>query len=140
MTSAAAFECPTKPLEAADAARIKLLLPNGDAFADVSRLNAAVDDLKTEGVLSAILIDKLISAFCGEVATESCLSDAAKITAVMRFAGRVARTVYALQDADEIILDVAFPPSVVDALSERSKASGVSPDSWIRTAVDAALQ
>lgn len=138
--AAGPFECPTKPLEAAQAAKIKALLPSGDAFDKVEQLNAAVTQLKSEGANPVLVIDTLIAAYCPVVAAQPGLSDAQKTTRVARFAARITRTVFALDGADAIILDVAFPPAVVDAINAKARAAGVTPEAWIQGAVTSALK
>ncbi|MFG1341421.1 hypothetical protein [Xanthobacter autotrophicus] len=138
--AAGAFECPAKPLESAQAASIKALLPTGDAFDQVERLNTAVTTLKAQGASPVLVIDNLIAAYCPVVAAQSGLTDAQKTVRVTRFAARITRTVYALDTADAIILDVSFPPQVVNAITAKAQAAGVSPEAWIQSAVTAALK
>lgn len=138
--AAGPFECPTKPLEAAQAAKIRALLPAGDAYAQVEKLNAAVAALKAEGASPVLVIDNLIAAYCPLIAAQPGLSDAQKSALVSRFAGRITRTVFGLDGADQIILDVAFPPAVVDAINAKAQAAGVSPEAWIQSTVTTALK
>lgn len=138
--AAGPFECPAKPLEAAQAAKIKALLPAGDAFDNVARMNDAVTSLKAQGVSTTLVIDNLIAAYCPMVAAETGLSDAQKAARVNRFVARITRTVYSLDGADAVILDVGFPPTVVDAISAKAQAAGVSQEAFIQTAVEAALK
>ena len=138
--AAGPFECPTNPLEAAQAAKIRALLPGGDAYAHVDALNAAVTALKAEGASTVLVIDNLIASYCPLVAAQTDLSEVQKSARVARFAARITRTVYALDGADEIILDVTFPPTVVDAINARAKAVGVSPEAWIQSTVTTALK
>lgn len=137
---AAPFECPTKPLEAARATAITALLPAGDAFDQMEKLNAAVTTLKAQGVSPVLVVDGLISAYCPVVAAQPGLTDDQKTMRVARFAARITRTVYALDGADSIILDVAFPPPVVDAITAKANAAGVTQEAWIQSAVNAALK
>jgi hypothetical protein len=138
--AAGPFECPTKPLESPELAKITELLPTGDSFEKVERLNNAVTTLKAEGVSPPILIDNLIASYCPQIAAEKQLTDAQKSARVNRFAARITRTVYSLDSADEIILDVGFPPAVISAINDKSHASGVTPEIWIQSAVEAALK
>jgi len=109
------FECPVKPLEGARAAKVEALLPTGDACDDVGRLDGAAAALKTAGVSPALVVDGLVAAYCPVIAPEAGLTDA-------------------------IILDVALPPAMVEAIDARAKAAGVSPDAWIEGTVAAALR
>lgn len=138
--AAGPFECPTKPLEAAQAAKVKALLPTGDAFEKVESLNAAVNTLKAQGANPVLVIDSLIAAYCPLVASQTGLSDQQKTVRVTRFAARITRTVFAIDGADEIILDVAFPPLMVDAINAKARAAGVSPEAWIQSTVSTALK
>ena len=135
---AAPFECPVQPLEAKQAADIKALLPTGDAYGEVDKLNNAVDTLKAQGVSTALVIDNLLASYCPVVA-ESQATDAQKKSQFNRFAAQITRTVYALEGADEIILDVAFPPDVVDSINAAATKAGVPAEEWIREAVTEAL-
>lgn len=137
--AASSFTCPTKPLEEAQAGKIKALLPTGDAFENIQTLNAAVTTLKAENANPALVIDSLVSAYCPVLASES-ITDAHRLEKFQRFASRVTRTVYALDGADQIILDVAFPPAVVDAIAAKAKAAGVTSEVFIQNSVAAALQ
>ena len=134
------FVCPTQPIDAAQAARVKAMLPSGDAYDQVGALNTAVTTLKAEGVNPVIVVDSLISAYCPTVAEQTGLTDAQKTERVRRFAARIVRTVYAIDSADAIFLDVSFPPLVVDAINAKARAVGVSPEDWIRTVVNSALK
>lgn len=138
--AAGAFACPTKPLEAKEAGEIKALLPSGDAFDHVEKLNAAVTALKAKGVGPVLIIDTLIGAYCPTVAAQEQLSDAKKASLVNRFAARITRVVYSLEGADEIILDIGFPPTIVDAINAEAKAAGISQEAFVRGAVDSALK
>lgn len=133
------FECPVKPLEAAQAAKVKALLPTGDAFADVNQLNTAVTTLRSEGVSNVLIIDNLISAFCGVVAPDTLMTGAQKTARVSRFAANITRAVFSIEGADQIIIDVAFPPSILDAINAKAAAAGLSAEAWIQGAVTTAL-
>lgn len=138
--AAGRFECPTKPLEGAQAAQVKALLPTGDAYEHIDQLNNAVTALKAQGTSPALVIDRLIASYCPLVAGNSGLTDAQKSARVMRFAARITRTVYSLDGAEAIIIDVALPPAMVSAINAKATAAGVSSDAWIQSAVAAALQ
>jgi len=138
--AAGAFECPAKPLAVPQDARVQAALPTGNAFQNVDALNASVDKLRTEGVNPILIIDGLITAYCPVIAAETQWTDAQKATRFNRFAARVTRTVYSLDGADEVILDVPFPPAIVDAINTKAKAAGISAQDWVRTAVDGALK
>lgn len=139
--AAGPFECPTRTvLDAGRAADVKALFAGGDPLDNVERMNAAVTTLKGQGVSPVVIVDNLIAAYCQSVSGQSGLTDAQKASRVTRFAGRITHIVYSLDSADEIILDVSFPPAVVDAINAKAKAAGVSPESWIQTTVNAGLK
>jgi hypothetical protein len=138
VATAEALECPV-PAAGGQGAEIRALLPTGDAFADVARLNASVATLRQKGISQALIIDGLIGAYCPLVAANAGLTDAQRTARVRQFAARIARTVYALDSADEIILDVPFAPAAVEAINARAKAAGMSPESWVADAVGKVL-
>lgn len=138
--AAGAFECPKSTLEAAQAATIKSVLPTGDGLDKPEALDAAVDGLRAAGFSSGLIIDGVITAYCPTVAAKSGLSDAQKTQAVTSFASRVVRTVYSLDSADAVILDVPFPPEILNAINTKAAAAKISPEAFVRQAVDAALK
>jgi hypothetical protein len=138
--AAGAFECPKSTLEASQAATIKAALPAGDGLDAPDALDAAVDSLRAKGIGSGLIIDGVITAYCPSVAAQGGLSDAAKTEKLATFASRVTRTVYALDSADAVILDVAFPPAILNDINAKAAAAKVSPEAWVRGAVDAALK
>mgnify|MGYP001443617284 FL=1 len=136
--ASAAFECPAQPLEAARAATIAAALPTGDAFADPAALDAAVDSLRKEGVGMPLIVDNLIAAYC-PIAEQFGLSDAETAAKVNQFAARITHAVYQLDSAEAVILDIPFPPTVVDAINAKAKTAGVSSADWVRGVVEEAL-
>lgn len=135
--SAAPFACPWKPIaDGAQAASVEKLLPTGDAFDDIAKLNAAVYALRQQGIQETLVIDSLVAGYCPVVAANTALTDAQKTARVMRFASRVMRTVYSLDNADEIILDVPLRPTVVEAVRAKAKVAGISAESWIAGIVE----
>lgn len=138
--ASAAFQCPAQPLEAARASTISAALPTGDAFNDPAALVAAVSALRAEGVGLPLIVDNLIAAYCPTVAGQAGLSDAEKTQAVNRFAARATRTVYNLDSADAILIEVAFPPLVMDSINAKAKESGVSAAEWVRRVVERVLE
>jgi len=137
VAASAAFECPVPAPGAAPAQSqaIKAALPAGDAFADLTKLNAAVASLRSQGIGNAIIIDNLIAAYCPTVADNAALTEAQKREAVRRFAGQITRTVYGLESEDAVILDVPFPPNVIAAINARAAAAKISPEAWVAKAI-----
>lgn len=141
-SASAAFVCPVKS-PGANAAQDQIIakaLPAGDALDDVTKLNAAVGELRATGVSNAIVIDSLISSYCPAVARNTALSDDQKRARVARFASRIVRLVYALDSADAVILDVPFRPGVIDAINAKAAAERISPEAWVANAVDRDLK
>ena len=138
--AAGPFECPKRPLEAVSSPSVQALVSSGDPLGNVEGMNAAVDSLRARDVSAGLIIEGLVAAYCPTVAGTPDLTDAQKSSQLARFAARIARTVYSLESADEIILDVAFPPPIVDGIDAAAKAAGTSQEAWIRDAVDAALK
>jgi hypothetical protein len=139
---AAGFTCPTPSLVGVppEPRKIAELLPTGDAFDDVVRLNAAVAALRQANVPQAVIIDRLIAGYCTTVAQNTSLTDAQRTEQMRSFASRIIRTVYALDSADRIILDIALPPSVVTTINAKAAAAGVSPQNWVASEVEAAVK
>lgn len=135
----AALQCPAQPLEASRAAIIAAALPAGDAFDDRAALATAVTALHAEGVGLPMIVDNLIAAYCPTVADQAGLSDAEKTAKVNQFAARITRAVYQLDSADAIVLEVAFPPLVMDSINAKAKASGVSAADWVQGVIELAL-
>ena len=138
---AAPFTCPTPSLVGvSQPADIASLLPSGDALDDVVKLNAGVAALRARGVQAAVIVDRLIGNYCTAQLANASLTDAQRTARVRGFAARIVRIVYALDSADAIILDVAFPPDMVNAINAKAKAAGVSPEDWVVDAVISVLQ
>ncbi|WP_428030111.1 hypothetical protein [Ancylobacter sp.] len=138
--AAGGFECPKSTLEASQAATIRAALPTGDGLDAPDALDAAVDSLRAKGIGSGLIIDGVITAYCPSVAAQAGLTDAQKTEQLAGFASRVTRTVYSLDSEDAVILDVAFPPAILNVINDRADAAKVTPEAWVRGAVDAALK
>ena len=139
---ATGFECnwlPTddEPMGIHD---IRSLLSGVDLLDDPDRLNLAVDKLRQEGLNETLIIDNLVGAYCPIVAMNSALSDAQKATQVRRFASKIIPIVYMIEDTENVILDVPFSPTVVDAIKAKAKEAGVAPEKWISDIVSNALK
>ncbi len=115
-------------------------IPAGDALDEVTKLNAAVGDLRAKGISSAIVVDSLIASYCPTVARNTALSDDQKRARVARFASRIVRVVYALDSADAVILDVPFRPAAIDAINAKAAAERISPEAWVANAIDRDLK
>ena len=121
------------------AAEVTALLSAGDPLDEPAKLNAAVDAMRAQGLGSAMIVDGLIGTYCPIVAANASLTDAQKASLVQGFAARITRLVYAFPGADEIILDVPFSATAVDAINSKAAEAGMSAEAWIANTVDAAL-
>jgi hypothetical protein len=136
------FECPlaVKPTTPAKLQEIQRLLPDGDAMADIGRLNAAIGSLR-QGAMSKIqIIDHLVGVYCPMVAQESSLTEAEKNVHLRRFTGQVTQLVYSLESGLDIIINVPLTPDVVALLNETARKQGLSGAAWIAMTVENALQ
>lgn len=136
------FVCPTtlKPSTPAKLEEISGLLPDGNAMADVGRLNSTIATLRREGMPNIRIIDHLVTAYCPVVARESSVTEAEKVVRVRRFAGQVTRLVYSLESGLDIIINVPLTPDVVDAINSTASRQGLSGPAWIAMTVENALQ
>ncbi|MCJ8143670.1 hypothetical protein MKI84_12160 [Ancylobacter sp. A5.8] len=138
----AAFTCPAPlPSDAGPSvADIKKLLPSDiDPLDHVSALNSAVIALKAQNIPSSLVIDRLVAAYCPEVAANKSWSDAAKTARLRRFAARVVDVVYSLDSASAIIINVPLKPQVLEAAEAKAKAAKQPIDTWIAETVEKAL-
>ena len=137
--AAGSLECPWQPVADRPAAAVAKLLPSGDALADDADITATIASLREAGLSSGAIVDSIISAYCPVIAGEADVTEAQKADAIEAYAARVTDMVYTYSTADEIILDVTLPPSVVtDARTEASRA-GLSVDAWVASLVEQAL-
>jgi hypothetical protein len=142
LRAATPLVCPAQvpPGDSAQAKEIDALIPVRNAFEDVAKLNAAVMALRQQGVSQPIIVNRFITAYCPIVAAETTLNDAQKTALVRRFAARIVRTVYSLDNEEEVILDVPFQPAVIDAINAKASTAGVSPEEWVANAIDGYLK
>ncbi|GHE60674.1 hypothetical protein GCM10019059_20260 [Camelimonas fluminis] len=136
-----AFECPAIKAgeEPAAVKDLRLNFGKQDPLNDPDALNAAVDKLRKDGANRTLVIDNLISAYCPVVAANTMLNNQQKASRVQRFASVVVPLVYGLESAEEIILNVPLPSSVIDAVNEKARAAKISPEEWAAGAVERAL-
>lgn len=138
---AAGFECDLVPTADGPPGITDIrLLWNDDPLDHPAELNAAVDTLRTQGMSRTLIIDNLIAAYCPIVAANSSLADPQKVSRVQSFAARITRIVYAIEDTDEIVLDIPFAPDTVDAIRAKAHASGITAEAWIVETIDAMVK
>ncbi|MEP9387991.1 hypothetical protein [Mesorhizobium sp. KR9-304] len=139
--SAKDFECAWRPVDADTGGvhDVKSLLPLGDPLDNPAQLMAVVDTLRKQGLAEILIIDNLIGQYCPIVAADTSLNDDQKTLRVRQFATQITSLVFSAEDAQEIVLDVPFPPDVVDQIEAKARAAGVSPEIWIAETVSAAI-
>jgi hypothetical protein len=136
------FDCPlaVKPTPPAKLQEIQRLLPDGNAMADIGRLNATVGTLRQDGMSKSQIIDHLVGVYCPMVAQESSLTEAEKTAHLRRFTGQVTQLVYSLESGLDIIVNVPLTPDVVALLNATASKQGLSGAAWIAMTVENALQ
>lgn len=140
---AAAFTCAYK--EAPDApknmAPVTGLTEDMTQVAARKRLAELVDSLTVAKLPPALIVDRLVSAYCPLVARDKSLTDDQKTGRVRRFAATVASLVYAPPGEMEldILIDLPIAPPVLDQVDKAAKANGLSRDEWMRLAIEKAL-
>lgn len=126
-----AFTCPAMTGDAKFAKIAQELVGASNSLDHPDKLNAAVDALGKAGASRAMVIDNLVNAYCPTVAANAALSTFQKSARIQHFAAVVTQRVYNLESADAIFLNVALPPTLVDAVNAKAKAAGVSAEEWI---------
>jgi hypothetical protein len=136
--AAETFECPfaAKPTTPAKLQEIRRLLPDGNAMADIGRLNATVAMLRHDGMSKLQIIDHLVGVYCPMVAHESTLTEAEKTADLRRFTGQVTQLVYSLESGLDIIINVPLTPDVVAVLNATASKQGLSGAAWIAMTVE----
>lgn len=131
--------CPWQPIADRPAAAVAKLLPSGDALADDADIRATIASLREAGLSSGAIVDSIIAAYCPVIAGNPDIVSTQKADAVEAYAARVTDMVYTYSDADEIILDVALPPAVVNDVQTQADSAGLSADAWVAGVVERAL-
>lgn len=98
-------------------------------------LGRIVATMRDRGVTPSAIIDSLVSSYCPMLAADTALSDDQKAANIRSFAAQAARAAYAFENAEEIILDVAIPPSIANTVNSKAKMDRVTPEAWAATAV-----
>ena len=132
------FECPlaVKPTTPAKLQEVQRLLPDGNAMANIERLNATIGTLRQDGMSKSQIIDHLVGVYCPMVAQESSLTEAEKSAHLRRFTGQVTQLVYSLESGLDIIINVPLTPDVVALLNATASKQGLSGAAWIAMTVD----
>jgi hypothetical protein len=137
-----AFVCPETngTLKPDELARIRTVLPAGNALEHPAQLGASIAELKRLGLSRAMIVDHLVGAYCPSIAQRGSLSDAEKAADVRLYASRVTAHVYRQDRTDDIVLTLQLKPSDADRVNAAARASGVSVEKWLSTAVESALK
>lgn len=125
------FECPVPQVSPAQAEAVTKLLPDLQSFQDKAKLDAAIDQLKNDNDSVLQVVNGVIAAYCPLVDAEQGKTDAQKTKEVQNFGLTVTRQAFSLASEEEIILDVALTPDVVEAINSKAKIANVSPQEWV---------
>ncbi len=125
------FICPVAQVPAAQSEAVTQLLPDLQSFRDQAKLDAAIDKLKNDGDGVVQVVNSMIATYCPLVASEQGKTDAQKTRDVQNFGLTVTRQAFSLASEEEIILDIALTPDVVEVINNKAKAANTSPQEWV---------
>ena len=136
------FICPATngTLKPDELARIRTVLPTGNALEHPAQLSTSIAELKHLGLSRKMIVDHLVGAYCPAIAQRGSLSDAQKAEDVRLYANRITDHVYGQDHVDDIMLTVPLKPSDADRVNAAARANGVSVEKWLSTAVESALK
>lgn len=130
-TQAESFECPVPQVSSAQTEAVTKLLPDLQSFKDQAKLDDAIDKLKNDNDSVLQVINGVIAAYCPLVAAEQGKTNAQKTKEVQNFGLTVTRQAFSLSSEEEIILDIALDPEVVESINSKAKLVNVSPQEWV---------
>ena len=133
------FSCPNLKADEPHAATIKKQLSTYESYNQQDLVSSVVSSLRAQGVNATELVNDLIATYCPLVAAKADLSDAQKARAVKSFASLIAPMAYGFT-VEDIILNVDFPPSVMNQINAKAKQAGVTPAEWVRGLVESSLK
>lgn len=136
---AQSLECPVAQVPAAQAEAVSKVLPYLEAFRDQAKLAAAIETLKNDGDGTVQVVNGLISAYCPLVAAEQGTTDAQKTADVQNFGLNVTRQAFSLSSEEKVILDVTLSPDIVEVITAKAKADGISAQEWIAAKISSDL-
>lgn len=136
---AQSLECPVAQVPAAQAEAVSKVLPYLEAFRDQAKLATAIETLKNDGDDTVQVVNSLISAYCPLVAAEQGTTDAQKTADVQNFGLTVTRQAFSLTSEEKVILDVTLSPDIVEVITAKAKADGISAQEWIAVKVSTDL-
>ncbi len=106
-----------------------------------SRINeallAAIEKMKTKGMKSGDIVDKLIVSYCSRLDQDPKLSANDKAERVRRFASTLASVIYrdTANKEDDILVDVPVPVSLYGQLQRAAESANLNQDAWINQAI-----
>lgn len=133
------FVCPVPQVTETQAAAISKVLPNLEAFRDNAKIAAAIEALKNDADGTVQVVNGLIAAYCPLVLKEQGVTDAEKTADVSRFGLSVTRQAFVISSEEKVILDVALAPELVEKITAKAKAQGISAEEWVAAQISAAL-
>jgi hypothetical protein len=140
---AAAFTCPdaTSADMRGPAPALADLYSGADDVTASRRLGELMADLRRSGMKPALIVDRLIGAYCPLVAADATLSDKQKVDRVRRFAQLVTGLAYVPRDPDEVdvLVQTALPPALLGQVDRAAGQAGISREEWIERAIERQL-
>ena len=117
------------------------LFNSDTGMTDRSKMAQAVSDLRSRGLTSGTIVDRLVGSYCPAIAKQSGLTDTQKTNLVRSFANQVISYVYSDTPTGEtaIIVDFTLSPDLLDRVNDAAKANNMSRDAWLTTAIVKAL-
>ncbi|MET0742481.1 MAG: hypothetical protein ABWY78_03845 [Microvirga sp.] len=117
-----------------------LIDPTTGRTAD-ARVAALVQQYQTNGLDGAVIVNRLVNAYCTGIAGISGVSDSQRAELTRRFARQVTGYVYAGAPLGQIsiLVDVPLSQAVLDRVDAAASAKGVSQDRWIADAIEKTL-
>jgi hypothetical protein len=135
------FSCAASADTARDWPEIAGLIdPTTGRTAD-GRVASLVQRYQANGIDSAVIVNRLVNAYCTGIAQISGVSDIQRADLTRRFARQVTGYVYAGASLGQIsiLVDVPMGQALLDRVDAAASTKGVSQDQWITDAVEKAL-
>ena len=138
---AANILCPDGPNAGTGGDSFPGMFDTATGMTDRAKVAQAVSDLRSRGVSSGRIVDRLVGAYCPIIASQAGLSDPQKTNLVRSFANQVISYVYSSTPTGEsaIIIDVTLSPDLLDRVNDAAKANNMNRDDWVTTAIVKAL-
>ena len=136
---AATFTCPETVTSdvPGDASPLSGLFSGATDLTASNRVSELVTDLRKTGMKPALIVDRLVGAYCPLVANDGSLSDKQKADRVRRFARQVTGLAYGPSDQGEldVLVDVPLMPTLLGQVDQAAAGAGMSRDAWIERAI-----